>query len=153
MSDCVFVSVLSMDDSILLQSSYSWVNSIVSSLHVTSTITVILTCNADMCLAAFGGSSRAPGHALAPVIFRTKQLLNLLTCNFNAGFSYHQTCGRNSRTESFECTIWELDSSWRGLLQMTNESHIHVSQVSHSSQVSQGLFTVSFHWRYAFMLV
>lgn len=51
----------------------------------------VLTCNADMCLAAFGGSSRAPGHALTPVIFRAKQLLNLLTCNFNAGFSYHQT--------------------------------------------------------------
>lgn len=57
----------------------------------------VLTCDADMCLAAFGGSSGAPGHALAPVIFRTEQLLHLLSCNFYTGFSYDQTCRRKEK--------------------------------------------------------
>ena len=57
----------------------------------------ILTCDADVCLAAFGGSSRAPGHALTPVILRAKQLLNLQPCYFYTGFSYYETCKRKEK--------------------------------------------------------
>lgn len=54
----------------------------------------VLTCHADVCLATLGGSSGAPGHALAPVILGAEQLLYLLSRDFDAGFSHHQTCRR-----------------------------------------------------------
>lgn len=79
------------------QYAYSCVNSLLIFTPYMHASSSVLTCNADVCLAALGGSSGAPGHALTPVIFRTKQLLDLLSCNFYTGFSYHQTCRRKEK--------------------------------------------------------
>lgn len=51
----------------------------------------VLTCDADVRLAAFCGSRRAPGHTLTPVIFRTEQFFHLLPGYFYAGFSHYET--------------------------------------------------------------
>lgn len=48
------------------------------------------TCNADIGPVTLGGACRAPGHALAPVIFQSKQLLHLLPRHFNLHLSYPQ---------------------------------------------------------------
>lgn len=51
-----------------------------------------LTCDADVGFPALGGARRAPGNALAPVIFGPEELLDLLPRNFDAHLSDNQTC-------------------------------------------------------------
>lgn len=48
------------------------------------------TCNADIGPATLGGARRAPGHALAPVIFQPKQLLHLLPQHLDLHLSHLQ---------------------------------------------------------------
>lgn len=72
----------------------------------------VLTCDADVGLAALGGSGGAPGHALTPVIFGSKQLLHLLSRDLYTGFSHHQTCRQEGKTtvESFTTSVEVSDS-------------------------------------------
>lgn len=56
----------------------------------------VLTCDADVRFATFGGPGWAPSDALAPVIFGAKQLLHLLSRDLDAGFPHHQTCGKKT---------------------------------------------------------
>lgn len=53
----------------------------------------VLTGDADVGLAALGGPCRAPGYTLTPEVLWPKQLLHLLPCDLNTGFSHHQACG------------------------------------------------------------
>lgn len=89
----------------------------------------VLTCEANMCLATLGCSSGAPGHALAPVILRAEQLLHLLTCDFDTGFSHHQTC-RKTHHYWVTSTISEGKKS----LWMINEPHIQVRKGATDTQ-------------------
>lgn len=63
----------------------------------------ILTSDADVGFPALGGAGRAPGDALAPVVFWPEELLHLLAGNLNAYFSDNQTC-RGTRTAS-QCHV------------------------------------------------
>jgi len=60
-----------------------------------------LTCNADVGFPALGGACRAPGNALAPVIFGPEELLDLLAGNLNAYLSDNQTCQGTSNAGQY----------------------------------------------------
>lgn len=59
-----------------------------------------LTCNAHICLPALRGARGAPGHALAPVVFRPEEFFHLLARNLNAHFPYNETWGEKRRLKS-----------------------------------------------------
>lgn len=93
----------------------------------------VLTCDADVGLAALGGSGGAPGHALTPVIFGSKQLLHLLSRDLYTGFSHHQTCRQEGKTtvESFTTTVEVSDSKPKKIpaKKKTKKKTVNESQV------------------------
>lgn len=62
----------------------------------------ILTGDAHVGFAALGGPRGAPSHTLTPEVLGPKQLLHLLTCDLDAGFSHHQACE----------DTWERGEQW-----------------------------------------